>query len=108
MATKTIKNVMMFGIIVAAVLIGMTFIMSSSASAAVAAQSAGIVRPGFNEPVFAPRVAPRPFVQPFFPRVNPFFPRINPFFPRINPFFFDVDADVNPFFFNEGLGFEED
>jgi hypothetical protein len=105
------KNVMTFGIIVAAVLIGMTFIMSSSASAAVAAPSAGIVRPAINEPIFASRVAPRPFIgaRPFIaPR--PFVrPNFNPFFfPRFNPFLFDVDVDpfffneeVDPFFFNE-------
>lgn len=102
------KNVMAFGIIVAAVLIGMIFIMSNSASAAAVAPGAGIVRPAIGSSVLAPRpvlgprpfiaprpsIAPRPFVRPF----NPFF------FPRINPFFFDVDVD--PFFFNEEVGFE--
>ena len=89
MATNTMKNVMAFGIIVAAVLIGMTFIMSSSASAAVAVPGAGIVRPAIiNEPMVPSKVAPRPFVRP----------NVNPFFPRINPFF---NVDVNPFFFNQ-------
>ena len=95
MATNTMKNVMAFGIIVAAVLIGMTFIMSSSASAAVAVPGAGIVRPAIiNEPMVPSKVAPRPFIAP-----KPFVrPNFNPFFPRINPFF---NVDVNPFFFNQ-------
>jgi di/tricarboxylate transporter len=100
MSTMTMKNVRTFVIIVAAVLIGMTFIMSSSAYAAVAAPSAGVVRPAINQPIFAPKVAPQPFIAPRpFVAPRPFF---NPFFPRVNPFFFDVD--VNPFFFNEGVG----
>lgn len=96
MSAKMLKNVVTFGIIVAAVLIGIAFVMSSSASAAVAVPGAGIVRPAIiNEPMVPSKVAPRPFVKPNF---NPFFPKVNPFFPRINPFF---NVDVNPFFFNQ-------
>ena len=101
------KNVMAFVIIVAAVLIGVTFIMSSSASAAIVTPGTGIVRPAINSSFIAPGIAqssfiaPRPFVRPFgfFPRVNPFLFDVD-----VDPFFFDVDVD--PFFFNEGIGFE--
>jgi hypothetical protein len=105
MSNKTMKQLMAFMIIVAVVLIGITFVMSSSVNAAVAAPSEGIVRLAINEPIIAPRVAPRPFIasdagvvpRPFVrPIFNPFF------FPRINPFLFNVD--VNPFFFNEEVG----
>ena len=108
------KNVMAFVIIVAAVLIGMTFIMSSTASAAIAAPGAGIVRSEINSSVFAPRpflgprpfIAPRPFLGPR-PFVSPFF---NPFlFPRFNPFFDDdlfFEEPDFPFFFDDDVEFE--
>lgn len=106
------KNVMAFGIIVAAVLIGMMFIMSGSASAAVVAPSVGVVRPAigssFIAPSLAPKsfIAPRPFIAPSpfaRPSFNPFFfPRFNPFLFE-NPFFFQ-----EPFFFNEAPGFAVD
>jgi hypothetical protein len=112
MSTIIRKQVIRVAIIVAAVVIGITFVMSSGVYAAVAAPSAGIVRPAFNEPARAPKVAPRPFIgqQPFLaprpfssPTFDPFFfPRFNPFLFE-NPFFFQ-----EPFFFNEEAGFAAD
>jgi hypothetical protein len=100
MSTKTLKKNMTFGVLVAAVLISVMSVTSSGAYAAVAAPSAGIVRPAFNEPALAPKVAPRPFTRPI---SDPFFfPRFNPFLFE-NPFFFQ-----EPFFFNEEAGFAAD
>jgi hypothetical protein len=95
MSTKTIKSVITYTIIVAAVLLGMTFIMSDSASAQVVLPSgAVIVRPAINQPFVAPR--PFPFQQPFArPAFNPF---------GFNPFLFNRPV-VNPFLFDDDFGF---
>jgi hypothetical protein len=102
MSTKTGKTMLTFGIIVASLLIGMMFIMSGSAFAAVAVPNAGVVHPAINQPL-APRVGPGPIIAPR-PAVEsrPFFapqPFEQPFFPGFNPFFFN--EGLNPFFFNQ-------
>jgi len=81
--TPGTKRIMTYVIILATVVIGMTFVMSDSASAQVLPSGAVIVRPAFNQPFVAPR--PIIFQQPFArPAFNPF----------ANPFVF------NPFLFN--------
>ncbi len=89
---------MSYAIVVVAVLIGMTFVMSDSASAQVVPSGAVIVRPGFNQPFVGPRpiIVPPPFGRPFF---NPF---ANPF--AFNPFLFNRPV-INPFLFDDDFGF---
>ncbi len=112
MTTKTMKNIMMFGFIIAALFVGVTLVMSSSAFAANATPSVGIGNPGIGRPDFAgagvggigqpgfagiagigrpgvvngfnfaPKTAPKPPVKPV----------INPLIPRSDFFFFDEEA----------------
>jgi hypothetical protein len=97
---------MTFVILIAASLIGVIFVMSDNANAAVAASGAVIARPGIDESGLAVRpgfAANRPNV---FNRPNAFDrPFIRPFFrPFFNPFIFDEEE----FFFGFEEGFAED
>ena len=103
---------MAFVILIAAALIGVIFVMSDNANAAVAASGAFIARPGIDESGLAVRpgfAADRPnvFDRPnFFNRPNAFDrPFIRPFFrPFFNPFIFNEEE----FFFGFEEGFAED
>lgn len=92
MATRTVKTVMVFAIIVATALIGMTFVMSDDAYAGTSS-SVIIVRQGFDDDRFVVR---RPFFNPFLFDDDFFFERDDderPFFRR-----FERDDDERPFF----------
>ena len=89
MATRTVKTVMVFAIVAATVLIGMTFVMSDDAYAG-SSSSVIIVRPGFDDRF----VAPRPFFNPFF---NPFLFDDDFFFDDDDDDFF-FERDERPFF----------
>ena len=117
---RNTQHILTFVVIVAAVFLSLTFIMSGSAFAAIVAPNVGIAHPAIAAPnlgvahpaIVNPAVplaglgaqraviAPRPAApsdqigigEPFF---NPFFGGFNPFFGGFNPFF----GGFNPFFF---------
>ena len=86
MATRTVKTVMVFAIIVGTILIGGIFVTSDDAFAG---SSSGlvIVRSGFDDDRFVVR---RPFFNPFL--------FDDDFFFDDDDFFFERDDDERPFF----------
>ena len=97
MATRMGKIAITFAIIVATVLVGMTFVMSDDAYAGTSS-SVVIVRPGFDDRF----VAPRPFFRPFF---NPFLFDDDFFFEEEEEEFF---FERRPFFFDREDFFERE
>jgi hypothetical protein len=92
MASRTAKIAISFAIVLVTVLVGVPFVMSSTAYAGDDSSTVIIVRPGFDDRF----VVRRPFFNPFLFDDDFFFDDEEEFFFDDDDFFFD--RDERPFF----------